>query len=160
MTAVRYTCAGNFGPLGITAFTPAPPRTTAVFSLKAAQRQIPVGQPGTQGVPAPRDGTADDRSASSIGGLSRTWLMPAAWYPSLYYSYQRIWDANFGGVRVFSDNLMPIPAIDPRRIPAGAQGPVAQPGKNTKPARPNRRLNGRQVVWPGRAWRWQGVNGG
>lgn len=159
MPVVRYVCAGVFGGRGVTAFLPAPPRTTAVFSIKHAQHQTPVHQPGTQGVPAPRDGVKDGESAPAAGGgLSRTWYMPPAWYPQLGYAVQNIWDGNFGGVRVFSDNLMPVPATDPRRLPAGVQGPVAQGGTMMPPARPRRRLRGRQTRWPARAVRWPDIN--
>lgn len=164
MPVVRYTVAGQFGARGLTAFTPAPPRSTANFSIKMAQHCTPVHQPGTQGVPAPRDGVKDGEGATTIGGgLSRTQYMPAAWYPQLGYAVQRIWDGNFGGVRMFSDNLMPMPARDPRRmVPAGAVGPVAKARGNTRPARPNRRAGGlgqRQVTWPARTTLWRGVNG-
>ena len=162
MPVVRYVVAGQFGGRGGTAFTPAPPRTTSNFSIKMAQHQTPVHQPGTQGVPAPYDGVKGGDSPVTIDDRNSR-FMPPAWYPTLGYAIQRIWDGNFGGVRVFSDNLMPMPARDPRRIPAGAIGPVAQPGRNTRPARPNRHVKGlgsRQVTWPARSTRWQGVNGG
>jgi hypothetical protein len=160
MPVVRYTVAGQFGGRGVSAFTPAPPRSTANFSIKFAQQQTPVHQPGTQGVPAPYDLVDGSRSADNVsGGLSRSFYMPPAWYPTLGYAVQRIYDANFGGVRIYSDNLMPIPATDPRRLPAGIQGPVVQAGTNHPPARPNRRSGGlgqRQVTWPYRSIRWPG----
>lgn len=165
MPVVRYITTGQFGNRGLTAFTPAPPRTTSNFSIKMAQHQTPVHQPGTQGVPAPRDAVSGDDAAPTLSGTTGSQFMPPAWYPTLGYAIQRIWDGNFGGVRVFSDNLMPVPARDPRtlQIPAGAVGPVAQPGRNTRPARPNRRVGGlgsRQVIWPARGIRWRGVNSG
>lgn len=159
MPVVRYVVAGQFGGRGVTAFTPAPPRTPSVFSIKTAQHQTPVHQPGTQGIPAPRDAVSGDDAAPTIGGTTGSQFMPPAWYPTLGYAIQRAWDGNTGGVRVFSDNLMPIPARDPRRIPAGAVGTVAMPGRNTRPARPNRRVGGlgaRQVIWPVRGTHWRG----
>lgn len=159
MPVVRYQVAGAFGGRGVTAFTPAPPRTTSNFSLKMAQHQTPVHQPGTQGVPAPYDGVKDGDSAVAIDDRS-SYYYPPRWYPQLGYAIQRIWDGNFGGVRVFSDNMMPVPAIDPRRLPGGVQGPVAQAGTMMPPARPNRRAKNRQIIWPARSTRWQGVNGG
>lgn len=160
MPVVRYVCAGNFGGRGISAFTPAPPRTTSNFSIKFAQHSIPVAQPGTQGVPAPRDWPGPNIDTFTTGAGVGTRNMPAVWYPQLGYVVSKIWDGNFGGVRVFSDNLMPVPAVDPRRLPSGVQGPVANPGRNTAPARPSRRLRSRQVIWPARSTRWQGINGG
>lgn len=161
MPVVRYVCAGNFGGRGVSAFTPAPPRTTSNFSIKNDRGYV-VAQPGTQGIPVPWSWPGpgiNQYSSDTSGGIgtgSRN--QPPVFYPQLGYFVQQIY-RGIGGVRVFSDNLMPVPATDPRRIPAGSVGPIAQAGTNMPPARPKRRLRNRQVAWPARAVRWPNANG-
>lgn len=150
---------------GATAFMPVRAMTTSVMDVSRAQGtpgEI-IGQPGTQGIPAPYPMMTPPEAARPYfigGGLSRSWLMPSRWYPALYYRTQNLW-GGIGGVRVYSDNLMPVPATDPRGLPAGSIGPAAFAAARgltpTTPARPNKWVKGlgnRQVMWPQRAPSW------
>lgn len=161
MPAVRYTVPGRLGGRGVTAFTPAPPRTTGVFSLKNANGVEIEGQPGTQAIPAPRQYWTDaaaGRGHLPSGGYSNSVYMPASWFPSLYYGVQRLW-RGIGGVQIFSDNLMPIPARDPRNVlpAAGGMGTLAQGGTMLRTPGTSRRGGGLgqlQVTWPKREPVW------
>jgi hypothetical protein len=142
--------------------------TPSVYDISSAQgtpEEI-VGQPGTQGIPAPYPAPGqlaiNDGIDALPSGLSASQYMPPRWYPSLYYRAQHLWRC-IGGVSVYSDNLLPVPAVDPRGLPVnmGAVGPQAfAAGRGmtpTHPARPNRWVKGlgqRQVMWPQRAPSW------
>jgi hypothetical protein len=141
--------------------------TPSVMDIDAAQGtpEGVVGQPGTQGVPAPYP-PPGQVTAGGVdflpSGLSASQYMPPRWYPQLHYRAQHLYRA-IGGVSVYSDNLMPVPATDPRGLPVGAIGPAAfaagrgAAGTPTTPARPNRWVAGlgqRQVAWPQRAPTW------
>jgi hypothetical protein len=153
---------------GATAFMPLRAMTTAVMNISQAQGtpEDVTGQPGTRGVPAPYPApgqlTIVDGVDAYPSGLSASQYMPPRWYPQLYYRPQHLARA-IGGVSVYSDNLMPMPAVDPRGLPAGAIGPAAfaagrgAAGTPTTPARPNKWVKGlgrRQVAWPQRAPSW------
>lgn len=148
---------------GATAFMPMRAMTPSVMDIGAAQGtpEDVVGQPGTQGIPAPYPVTLNTLQPSwYTGGQSESTAMPPRWYPSLYYRAQHLW-RGIGGVAVYSDNLMPVPATDPRGLPAGSIGPAAFAAYRgltpTAPARPNKWVKGlgqRQVAWPQRAPEW------
>jgi hypothetical protein len=76
------------------------------------------GQPGTQGIPAPDPGVPRDRTAQAQMGTARSGDAPNAWYPQLWFQ-DRLTERPGAGMplRVYSDNLMPVPAIDPRGVP-------------------------------------------
>jgi hypothetical protein len=168
MPSVRQTLTGLPPQKGSTAFMPMRAMTTAVMNVSQSQGtpEDIVGQPGTQGIPAPYP------PATSVGheggldklpsGLSESRYMPPRWYPSLYYRVQHLY-RSIGGVSVYSDNLMPTPARDPRGLPVnmGSIGPQAFAAARgltpTSPARPNKWVAGlgrRQVIWPQRAPEW------
>lgn len=168
MPTPRAILTGLLPQNGATAFMPLRAMTTSVMDVSRAQgtpEEI-VGQPGTQGIPAPypapgQQGIHDGVDAFP-SGLSASQYMPPRWYPSLYYRAQHLWRC-IGGVSVYSDNLLPVPAVDPRGLPVnmGAIGPQAfAAGRGmtpTAPARPNKWVKGlglRQVAWPQRAPSW------
>lgn len=151
---------------GATAFMPLRAMTTAVVDNSRAQGtpEDVVGQPGTMGIPAPYPAPGQVGNASGVdglpSGLSASQYMPPRWYPSIYYRAQHLFRA-IGGVCVYSDNILPTPAIDPRGLPAGSIGPAAFAAARgltpTSPARPNKWVAGlgqRQVAWPQRAPAW------
>jgi hypothetical protein len=153
---------------GATAFMPLRAMTPSVMDIGAAQGTPEgfVSQPGTQGVPAPYPSPGQVTSAAGVdflpSGLSASQYMPPRWYPQLHYRAQHLY-RGIGNVSVYSDNLMPVPATDPRGLPVGAIGPAAfaagrgAAGTPTTPARPNRWVAGlgqRQVAWPQRAPTW------
>lgn len=96
------------------------------------------GQPGTQAIPV--DPTVKDTSAAGQAqmGLSRASDAPRAFYPNLYYArpQRAFWPGAGMPVSVTSDNLMPVPAVDPRGIPSTQFMPVRQRGRAsiTQPA--------------------------
>jgi hypothetical protein len=118
---IAYTVPGATS----SAFTPIPCINGSALNYKGAV----VGQPGTQGIPAPYPGvhysTANGtRVNSGYSGGSEN--MPQVQYPQLWY--QRSLDIPgaqviSGGMAIFSDNQMPIPA----RLPWGKAARLAKP---------------------------------
>lgn len=102
------------------------------------------GQPGTQPVPADGPGVEQSRTGQAQMGLSRTSDAPRSWRPNLYYArpQRAFWPGAGMPVSVSSDNLMPVPATDPRGIPARLAMPVVQRGN--KQIRASRSL----ISWP------------
>jgi hypothetical protein len=93
-----------------------------------------VGHPGTLAIPAPTGDTAPQGNLGdlALAGTSRSVNSPDVWYPSKYYDSS----LNGGGamgpvtpVRIYSDNLMPVPARDPRGKPARLSKPINQRGQ-------------------------------
>lgn len=86
------------------------------------------GQPGTQRIAAP---TIDTVPAPDIGdlaqaGVSRSVDAPQAWYPQKWFERSLDGDGSLGPVvpvMLWSSNLMPVPAADPRGKPARLQRP-------------------------------------
>jgi hypothetical protein len=111
MTGIAYQLPGATS----TAFLPVPAKYGSTWM---SYKQDTEGQPGTQGIPAPRDqcGPGADGSIFLGGGPSGSKNMPPHWYPTLYYQRQLPAPdlfpagANYGGPSVYSDNQMPIPA--------------------------------------------------
>jgi hypothetical protein len=98
------------------------------------------GQPGTQAIPAPTLNTvpSPDRGDLALAGTARSSDAPDFIYPGQYYERSLDGDGTQGPVtpvRIYSDNLMPVPAQDPRGRPArlakrvrnAGQFQVAQP---------------------------------
>ena len=118
---IAYTTPGATS----SAFLPVPAATTAVFNFKGGV----VGQPGTQGIPAPVPEVPFNRDISAwpfAGGYSNSGSMPQVWYPSLYY--QRSLDIPgaeviTGDMRIESDNQLPVPA----RLPTGRAAMLSRP---------------------------------
>lgn len=91
------------------------------------------GQPGTQGIPAPTINTtpSPDIGDLALSGTARSVDSPDVWYPSKYYERSLNGDGSMGPVtpvRIYSTNVMPVPAVDPRGIPARLARPVNQRG--------------------------------
>ena len=118
---IAYTTPGATS----SAFLPVPASTTAVYTFKESV----VGQPGTQGIPAPVPEVPFNRDISAwpfAGGYSNSGAMPQVWYPQLYYqSTLDIPGADVitGGMRVESDNQLPVPA----RLPSGQAARLSRP---------------------------------
>lgn len=92
------------------------------------------GHPGTQMIPVPAPPPARlagggvngvSLVAQAMGGLSYSQYNPQGFYPNLYYARpeQDFYPGAGMPVSIFSDNLMPIPATDPRQ----AAAPLAVP---------------------------------
>ena len=114
-----------------TAFTPIPARNASAYMYKGEV----TGQPGTQAVPCglPEFGlqgmTVNGVSVRGGGaGYNQgSNLQPLAWYPQQYYQRTLLGpgqESSFaGGVSIWSDNQMPVPA----RSPFGRAAMLAKP---------------------------------
>lgn len=128
MTVWRWMTSGV--PL-LSAFMPAISKTAGVAQQYKGNL---VGQPGTQAVPAPNNDIPQDRYAVSGRRSSDA---PPVWYPQLWYETALPGlpfpaGACAGGVRIHSDNQIPVPAIDPQRgTYRYGGGQLVQPYSNT-----------------------------
>lgn len=89
------------------------------------------GQPGTQAIPVKPVIPSPDAGDIAQMGLSRSSDAPDVFYPNLYYArpQRAFWPGAGMPVSVQSDNLMPVPAADPRGIPARLSIPIVQRGQ-------------------------------
>jgi hypothetical protein len=96
------------------------------------------GQPGTQQIPAAGPGVEQSRTGQAMMGRARTSDAPPWWLPNLYWARPQrdYWPGAGMPVSVSSDNLMPVPARDPRGIPARLAAPIVQRGSTQIAARP------------------------
>jgi hypothetical protein len=89
------------------------------------------GQPGTMAVQTkalssatvPGGGAETPAPAGAMMGLGRSIDAPEAFYPNLYFArpQAQFWPGAGMPVSVRSDSLMPVPAADPRGVPAPLQ---------------------------------------
>jgi len=92
------------------------------------------GQPGTRPIPVTPRNTipSPDQGDIALMGLSRTSDAPDVFYPNQYYERSLDGDGTMGPVApvsVYSDNLMPVPAADPRGVPSTLSALVNQRGQ-------------------------------
>jgi len=102
------------------------------------------GQPGTQRIAVQPVVPSPDPGDIALMGTSRSTDAPGNWfYPNLYFArpQRAFWPGAGMPVSVTSDNLMPVPAADPRGIPAVLSMPPVQRGT-------------RQIRQPGTAPVW------
>jgi hypothetical protein len=127
---MRYMVPGVPRQFSATAFTPT--LTRAAASGAQSYKSELTGQPGTQAIPAPYpEGVPQD--AHFTGGQSRSSDAPPVWYPQLYY--QRAL-TNRAPVAIYSDNCLPVPAVDPRGRPAVLAAPPRVGGRRQIKALP------------------------
>lgn len=105
------------------------------------------GRPGTAMVMQGQPGVPGGPVAQAQGGYSFTAYCPG-FYPNLYWALPEAsyWPGAGQPISVMSDNLMPIPATDPRGIPAPMSVPLSQRGVN-------------QIRQPATLIQWPSVNG-
>ena len=140
MTAVwrwRTTGVPTWSGRPVTAFMPLPSWTAEIWqSFKGWLN----GQPGTEAIPAPNNDIP--RYKYAVGdGQAYARDFGGSWYPQIWYqenfsTYFTNRDGNTGastfagGVCVYSDNQLPVPAIEPqrgtRRFGGGGVTPVYQ----------------------------------
>jgi len=86
------------------------------------------GYPGTVGIPAPTGNTvpSPDWGDKAQAGFARSTDAPDMIYPNKYWArpQEAYWPGAGMPVSVRSDNLMPVPATDPRGVPAPLAVPV------------------------------------
>lgn len=113
------------------------------------------GQPGTQAIPVtpissatiPGGGAETPSPGGAMMGLSRSGDSPDRFYPQLYFAkpQREFWPGAGMPVSVRSDNLMPVPATDPRGVPA-----VLQVAVNNGATRGQAQIQARPLLpsWP------------
>lgn len=142
---MRYIVPGIPAGKDRSAFTPDMTRMAA--SGAAVYKGAVSGQPGTQAIPIDEPGSNVNECgpvAQSMMGLSRTRDQPPVFYPNIYYqrSLTNPPNRDGGGIRVYSDNMLPVPAVDPRGIPSTQFMPINQRGIAQIQSLPN------LVTWP------------
>jgi hypothetical protein len=90
------------------------------------------GQPGTQAIPVKPEWIQCPAGQAQMG-LSRTGDTQNAFFPNLYYARpeREFWPGAGQPVSVKSDNLMPLPAVDPRGVPSVLYQPQRRGGGST-----------------------------
>ena len=108
-----------------------------------------VGQPGTQAIPVDTKGwiPSPDLGDIALMGLGRSSDAPDVFYPNLYWArpQRAYWPGAGMPVSAWSDNLMPVPAADPRGIPATRYHPLNQRDRTQVQERP------KLPRWPARS---------
>lgn len=103
------------------------------------------GQPGTQAIPVHPVIPSPDIGDLAMSGCSRSGDARNVIYPNLYYARPErdYWPGAGMPVSLQSDNMMPVPAVDPRGVPARMAQPIVQRG--------NRQIKATQAMpmWPG-----------
>jgi hypothetical protein len=139
MGGFKYILPGLPPGAQLSAFMP----HAAKYAASGAQmyKHAVSGQPGTQGIPAPTTNTVPSPDAGDmvLMGTARSSDAPDTWYPQKWFERSLNGDGTMGPVtpvRIYSDNLMPVPAVDPRGRPARLSRPVLQRGQQgiTQPA--------------------------
>lgn len=105
---MRFRTLGPIRRLGAAAL-PVPAKDAHAYQSRGPI----VGQPGTQGVPAPKPAAVPQDWSRRLHGSSDA---PEVIFPSLYYYGREA--MTYAPVSVLSDNQLPVPAIDPRGKPA------------------------------------------
>jgi hypothetical protein len=132
MTAAKYVVPGV--PAGAMPSAFMPTWTKYAASGAVEYKHAVDGNPGTMGIPAPTRNTVPSPDLGDIAqmGLSRSSDAPGMFFPQQYFEQSLDGNGTMGPVtpvRIYSDNLMPVPAVDPRGIPARLSRPVNQRGR-------------------------------
>jgi hypothetical protein len=118
---VKYVLPGVPQGAQLSAFMPHWNRYAA--SGAVAYKADVVGNPGTLAISAPTRDTvpSPDVGDQVLTGTARSTDAPQFWWPQIWYSRTLDGGGTLGPVtpvRIYSDNLMPVPAQDPRGRPA------------------------------------------
>jgi hypothetical protein len=102
------------------------------------------GQPGTQRIPVVPVIPSPDVGDQVSMGLSRSGDAPNWFLPNLYFARPQrdFWPGAGMPVGIEDDDLMPVPATDPRGVPARLATPIVQRGQRQIKARTP------LTVWP------------
>lgn len=121
----RYTVPG--WPASMAGHSAVTPNMTRVAGGGAQQYKDGLtGQPGTMAIPVHPVIPSPDIGDLANSGLSRSSDAPNHFFPNLYYArpQRQYWPGAGMPVAVRSDNLMPVPAADPRGVPSMLAIPV------------------------------------
>jgi len=144
---VRYTVPG--WPSSVLGHSAVTPHFNGLAGSGAMQYKDGVtGQPGTQVIPVPPLDVDQGIVGVAQMGLSRTSDSPRSFRPNLYFArpQRQFWPGAGQPISVRSDNLMPVPATDPRGVPARMARPIVQRGSQ-------------QIRQPARLTQWPAWNG-
>jgi hypothetical protein len=126
----RYTVPG--WPAAVQGHSAVTPTLTRMAASGAQQYKDGLtGQPGTQAIPVLPVIPSPDLGDLAQAGTSRSSDARDVIYPNLYFArpQRAYWPGAGMPVSVQSDNLMPVPAADPRGIPARLATPIVQRGQ-------------------------------
>lgn len=116
---------------GTSAFTPGLTRGAGTGAQQ--YKDDLTGEPGTMAIPAPTRDTAPSPDLGDLAqaGWARSSDAPDTWFPQKWF--QRTLKGNPGPVtpvRIYSDNMLPVPAVDPRGHGALMARPAVFLGQN------------------------------
>jgi len=122
-----YTLPG--WPASVQGHSAATPVMVRPFGSATQYKGEVTGHPGTVGVDAPTRNTvpSPDWGDKAQMGFARSSDAPDMIYPNQYWARPQgaYWPGAGMPVSVRSDNLMPVPATDPRGVPAPLQVPMS-----------------------------------
>lgn len=129
---MRYMVPGV--PHGVPLSAVAPHMNRAAASGWVRYKGAVSGSPGTLAVPAPTGNTVPSPDVGDLaqGGLHYSANAPDEWYPQKWYERSLDGDGTMGPpvpVRIYSDHMMPVPAVDPRGRGARLARPILQRGQ-------------------------------
>jgi hypothetical protein len=142
---MRYTVPG--WPSSVNGHSAVTPHLNRLAGSGAQQYKDGLdGQPGTMAIPIAPTQVEQSRSGQAQMGLSRSSDAPNSFRPNLYYARPQrdFWPGAGMPVACVSDNLMPVPARDPRGVPARLAAPIVKRGPAQVKSRPG------MSSWP--AW--------
>jgi hypothetical protein len=103
----------------------------------AAYKDGVTGHPGTWAAPAGGPPVPSDKTSAAMMGTSRS-EYGQGYRPNVYWARPeaQFWPGAGMPVAVASDNLMPVPATDPRGVPARMAIPIVQRGAHQVASQP------------------------
>lgn len=140
---MRYTVPG--WPSQVSGHSAVTPHMNRLAGSGAQQYKDGVtGQPGTQRIPVVPVIPSPDVGDQVSMGLSRSGDAPNWFLPNLYFARPQrdFWPGAGMPVGIEDDDLMPVPATDPRGVPARLATPIVQRGQRQIKARTP------LTVWP------------
>jgi hypothetical protein len=112
---MRYHVTGV--PAGVQLTAVMPNMVRAAGSGAQRYKQAVHGQPGTMAIPAPTRDTVPSPDIGDLAqaGTARSSDAPDQWFPQIYYQDSLTERPGAGmPIRVYSDNMLPVPAKDAR----------------------------------------------
>ena len=127
---MRYTVPG--WPSQVSGHSAVTPHMNRLAGSGAQQYKDGVtGQPGTQRIPVVPVVPSPDVGDQVSMGLSRSGDAPNWFLPNLYWArpQRAYWPGAGMPIAIQDDDLMPVPATDPRGVPARLAAPIVQRGQ-------------------------------